>query len=448
MRYWLLACTLCATPLFSADHRFSANSEARHEGMRAFFSSDLAATTATEPQEAPESTASWWDKRYMTGDWGGARRSMAKAGVTIDAAYVTDVLGNPVGGAAKGFAYAGSFGVSLNANFTKAGITGFEFYSSVCWRTGTNLSAKKIHNQFTVSQLYGSQTVRLNELYFKESLFDKRIVLKAGRLDAGNDFLTSPLYWQYVNNAFDGNPVAIFFNIPFTAYPNATWGAFAEFKPWKEFSTKFAVYNANSKIQKNKYHGMNFTFSSTNGVVWISEWCYLANQGKESHGMPGNYKVGVFYLTGSEKKFSGGSEQGDPGFYILLDQMIYRHGDHTSKRGLTPFLTLFFQPKNRNLFPFFTDAGLVYHGPFESRPHDSISLGVAYGSYSSDLNAVQRKKGVESQGAETVLEVNYWARINKWFYITPDIQYIIHPKGLDSTPNALVLGFQLGLDHW
>lgn len=164
--------------------------------------------------------------------------------------------------------------------------------------------------------------------------------------------------------------------------------------------------------------------------------------------MPGNYKLGVFYLTGSEKKFSGGSEKGDPGFYILLDQMIYRHGDHTSKRGLTPFLTLFFQPKNRNLFPFFTNAGLVYHGPFASRPEDSISLGAVYGSYSSDLNGVQKKQGVEQQGAETVLEANYWFRLNKWFYIAPDVQYIIHPKGLDSTPNAFVVGFQLGLDHW
>jgi porin len=290
--------------------------------------------------------------------------------------------------------------------------------------------------------------VRLNELYLLQELFEKRLILKAGRLDAGNDFLSSPLYWQYVNNAFDGNPISIFFNIPFTAYPGATWGAIIGAEPWEWLDAKFAVYNANSKIQQNKYHGTNFTFSSTNGVVWITEWDFSVNQSKCHHGMPGNYKVGFFYLTGDEPKFSGGKQRGDPGLYFLLDQMVYRHGGAESNRGLTPFISLMFQPKNRNLFPFFVDGGLVYRGPFESRPKDVAAFGVAHGHYSSDLASVQRKTGAKPQHGETVLELNYWFQINKWFYIMPDMQYIIQPKGLSSTPNAYVIGFQLGLDQW
>jgi hypothetical protein len=30
----------------------------------------------------------------------------------------------------------------------------------------------------------------------------------------------------------------------------------------------------------------------------------------------------------------------------------------------------------------------------------------------------------------------------------PDMQYVIHPKGVNTTPNAYVIGFQLGLDQW
>ncbi len=434
--YFFSVCFVSSS-LFATDSRIAQSARERHALMLEYFQQ--------EKPEVPQ--PNWWDDKYMTGNWNGARKTLANAGITIDGAYVADVLGNPIGGKARGFAYAGSFGVSTNINFTKAGLTGLNLFASICWRTGTNLSSRKIDNQFPVAQVFGSETVRLSELYLMETLFEKRFTLKAGRLNAGNDFLSSPLYWQYVNNAFDGNPIAIFFNIPFTAYPNGTWGALMEVLPFKRLSAKFAIYNANSKIQQNKYHGVNFTFANTNGVVWITEWCALVNQEKGDHGMPGNYKAGFFYLTGNENKFSGGEQKGDPGGYLLFDQMIYRKGGAGSDQGLTPFISLFFQPKNRNLFPFFVDAGLVYKGIFEGRPKDSAAFGVAYGKYSSDLAHRQRRTHQEPQNQETVLELNYWAQLNKWFYITPDIQYIIHPKGTN-TPNAFVIGFQIGLDQW
>lgn len=425
-----------ALPLFCGDHQFSQNSRNRHESLAQYFKQH---TEETIPKN-------WWERDYMLGDVGGRRHKLALKGITIDSSFVTNLLDNPIGGKKQGFAYDGSYGLSINIDYTKHGLTGFNIFSSMCWRTGTNLS-KKIDNQFTVSQIWGSEIVRLCELYALETLFDKRLVMKAGRLCAGNDFLSSPLYWQYVNNGFDGNPVSIFFNIPFTAYPNATWGIYVEGKPWKRLSTKFGVYNANSKIQKNKYHGVNFTFASTNGVVWITEWCALVNQEKEDHGMPGNYKVGFYYLTGSRNKFSGGSEKGDPGLYFLFDQMLYRQGDEGSDQGLTSFVSVILQPKNRNLFPFFVNGGLLYKGLIPGRPKDTAAFGFIYGKYSSDLAHAQEKSGLHGQSAEAVLELNYWIQLNPWFYITPDFQYIIRPKGMN-TPNAFVVGAQIGIDNW
>ncbi len=430
----LLSCI--ASLLFCGDHEFSQNSRNRHESLAEYFKQH---TEDTIPKN-------WWKRDYVLGDAGGRRHKLAIKGITIDSSFVINLLDNPVGGKHQGFAYDGSYGLSINIDYTKHGLTGFNIFSSMCWRTGTNLS-KKIDNQFTVSQIWGSEIVRLCELYALETLFDKRFVMKAGRLCAGNDFLSSPLYWQYVNNGFDGNPVSIFFNIPFTAYPNATWGAYLEGKPWKRLSAKFGVYNANSKIQKNKYHGVNFTFASTNGVVWITEWCALINQEKEDHGMPGNYKMGFYYLTGSRNKFSGGSEKGDPGLYFLFDQMLYRQGEPGSDQGLTSFVSVILQPKNRNLFPFFINGGLLYKGLIPGRPKDTASFGFIYGKYSSDLAHAEEKNGLHGQSAEAVLEFNYWIQLNPWFYITPDVQYIIRPKGMN-TPNALVVGAQIGISNW
>lgn len=63
------------------------------------------------------------------------------------------------------------------------------------------------------------------------SLFDDQLNLTYGRLSATDDFLTSPLYCQFVSNAICGQPAAPFFNMPngITAYPGATWGARARY---------------------------------------------------------------------------------------------------------------------------------------------------------------------------------------------------------------------------
>ncbi|MBI5272350.1 MAG: carbohydrate porin [Chlamydiia bacterium] len=365
--------------------------------------------------------------KYMTGNWDGWRDVLEKNGVFVTSSFTTDMLGNPVGGVARGFSYAGSFGLNLGVDFNKVcGWTGFEFFTSYVWRTGTSLSRTKIGNQFPVQQVFGSQTVKLNELYFKESLFNKRLCLKAGRLDLGNDFLASPLYGRYVNNAFDGNPISVFFNDVISAYPNATWGAYLRLQPIDLISAKFAVYNANSKIHLNKYHGFNFTFSSTNGVIWITEWTLLVNQGAQLSDYPGNYKVGAFYQTANTQIFSGGVG-GDPCYYFLFDQAI--------AKGITPFVAMLFQPKDRNLFPFFYTAGVVFNGIFPHRPEDALALGMAYGKYSHETGT--------HQNFESILELNYWFQVNEWCQVAPDAQLILHPKGTD-IPNAFCLGAQIG----
>ncbi len=411
--------------IFGSDHYISQHSRQRHRAL-------------LENYQAPE-------EKIVSKRFERLLRTLASAGITLDSTFTTDMLGNPVGGRARGFAYAGSYGLSININCSKWVWEGFDLFSSAVWRTGTNLSQRKIGNQFNVAQVFGSQTVKLNELYFLQTLFDGNFEFKAGRLNAGNDFLASPFYARFVNNGFDGNPVSIFLNMAFVAYPNATWGSYLMFKPTKRLSIKAGAYNANNEIKKAKYHGVNFTFKSTNGVIWVTEWCALVNQEKEDRGLSGNYKIGYVYQTGRTQKFIGGEQNGDPCLYFLFDQMIYRRGN--TDQGLTPFIAMLFAPKNRNLFPVFIDGGLVFKGLFKSRPDDYANVGFIYGRYSSTQEHLQKEQGIEPQNYEVVLEASYWAQINRLFYIMPDMQYIIRPKGTN-LPNAWVIGAQIGITTW
>ncbi|MFO1113501.1 MAG: carbohydrate porin, partial [Rhodospirillales bacterium] len=101
--------------------------------------------------------------------------------------------------------------------------------------------------------------------------------------------------------------------------------------------------------------------------------------------------------------------------------------------------------EDKNTFPYFVSGGLIYEGLFDSRPKDKAGLAVASGFYSSDLRDAQRDADVRRQYAETILEVNYQVQFTQYFYVRPDIQYVIDPSGYDNIDNALVLGFEAGV---
>ena len=402
--------------IFAAETHFSVTAEKRHNTLLALADHDVGS-----------GWRQWWGRR----------------GITTSSHYTMDLLGNPIGGRSQGFAHAGSLGIDFMAHLDRIyGWKGWIAYWGFTWRTGSNLSRTKIGNQFPVAQVYGGETWRLNLLYMKKTFCNGDASFKFGRLQGGDDFLQNPLYYKYVSNAFCGNPIGIFFNTYFTAYPNATWGAYAEWKPLKRLLWKVAIYNANADVNKNQYNGFNFQFKNSEGIQWISEVTYLHRQEKEECGLPGNYKCALYYYTGKFDRHLGGTTRGNYGYYFLIDQMIYRI---EGNRGITPFAALLFAPDDRNTFPFFFTSGFVFSGVIPCRPRDTSSFGVAYGTYSSELRQSQRLNNERTQNYEMVIELNHAFHISPKLVIQPDLQYIIHPKGYHDVENALVIGAQVSI---
>jgi porin len=112
-------------------------------------------------------------------------------------------------------------------------------------------------------------------------------------------------------------------------------------------------------------------------------------------------------------------------------------------------VSLLFAPDTSiNTIPFFVNGGLVYRGPFASRPRDRAAFGVVYGEFSNELARSQRAarragSAVGIQSYELVLELTYRFQVTGWLRMQPDVQYIINPGATGSIPNALVMGFQV-----
>ncbi|MGH7243310.1 MAG: carbohydrate porin [Phycisphaerales bacterium] len=418
-------------------------------------------TSSVHPPQPPTSAESDFQPFHLIptsgnlfGDWFGARTYLEEKGITPTLSFVTNLAGNVSGGRDQGFTHADNLGLDLHFDLEKIlGIDGASFLLNMSQRSGSSVSSVYIGNVFTVQQVFGGTTFHLIDAAYQQQLFDDRIELRIGRIAAGDDFLVSEYNYLFMQNAFCGNPVGIFFNSPgMTAYPNATWGGVATWKATQRFSIMAGIYNGDPNIRQNHYNGVNF---SLNGPVFVmAELQYQLNGLKEDTGPVGNYKLGGWYDNSEYSNFENNStSRGNWGIYGLFDQLLIPFGAREESRGLGITGSALFSPKQSvSTMPYFFTAGVAARGIFESRPDDVAGLGFIYGNFSNDLqnqqsNAQLLNPAVGVQTYESVIEATYRIYLpGKSTFIQPDLQYIIRPGATGQFGNALVLGCQIGIN--
>ena len=157
--------------------------------------------------------------------------------MSINASYLSNFAGNPVGGKSAGFTYCDNIGFELALDLEKLiGWKGGKFTVSGLNRDGSSLSEKNIGNQFTVQQVFGGSAVMFYALHLEQKLWDEKVSIKIGRFATGDEFASSQIYWLYMNNGIDGNPQALPVNTQFSAYPWAVWAARVRVDPTPEFN--------------------------------------------------------------------------------------------------------------------------------------------------------------------------------------------------------------------
>ena len=136
---------------------------------------------------------------------------------------------------------------------------------------------------------------------------------------------------------------------------------------------------------------------------------------------------------------------GRSGGYFIADKMVYREGPDTN-RGLTLGAMAGVGDEATARFRYFWVIGGHYQGTFPGRDNDVISFMAASARINPRLTRYQRDRDRVTPGVlpiqtyETVLEVDYGARIAPWLTLRPNLQYIIRPNGTGTIPDAFVIG--------
>jgi len=383
----------------------------------------------------------WIAEPSLAGSWFGARDVLDRWGITPSLRYGADLMASVAGGQQRGKAYAGQLGVEVSADMgTLAGLTGLTFDVSMNWASGTDLS-QDIGNAFTVAQFFGGSEVRLVNMFLQQSLLDGRLDLKAGRFSTGPDFLTLPSAFSFVNAAANPFIVAVQENVPsVTAAPNAAWGARVMTRPTGALSLAAGAFYSDPRLDQLTANGTEFGISGSAGYFVIGEAGYSVNAESDAIGMPGRYRAGGYYDSNQYSYLGnpGRQQTGNYGFYVMVEQMVYRDGGTGSAKGLSLFGALIHAPQESiNVMPWFASAGVSYRGAVPGRDRDTAAFALYYGGFSRDL---------PGQTYELVLEWTYAIAVGRRLTVQPDLQYVINPGGLSSIGNAVVLGLQLAVE--
>lgn len=430
-----------------------------------------AATSLTSAEEADTAIkaapvgqwAGLWTRSTLFGDMGGLRSLMWKYGLTLDATETSEYLANVRGGLKRGGTYDGLTTVTLGLDTQKAfGWEGGKFNVSALQMHGRNLSEYNLGTLNTASGIEAQDTTRLWEMWYQQSFAHDKVDVRVGQQSIDQEFMSSSYAATFVNTMF-GWPGLPSYDMPSggPAYPLSALGARVRAQIAPSLTALVGVYDGDPLGNNaNNISGTNFNLHT--GALYIGELQYAVNQpvdgqmvGAPSQGMPGTYKIGFWYNTGSfadqhydstgmslaNPQSSGvaANHRGDYSFYAVADQMVWQPNPD-SPRSIGVFARVMGAPGDRNPVSLSANLGVVMTAPFKSRENDTVGLGLAYIKVSNALQGLDQDSRAISQGpygvrtSETALEATYQYQATPWWIIQGDLQYTFN-AGAGQNPN-------------
>ncbi len=391
-----------------------------------------------------------------------------------------DEFSGIISGPRQGATNSGQYSFETDIDWQRlAGLTGFSTHTVIVGRYG--IPASRIFgDQINPSQeIYGAggnTAAHLVYAFGEETLAGGRVDVAAGWMPLLNDFLASPLYCNYENNAFCGNPKESSNNFALSSYPDAGWAIRGRVRPIASVYIQSGIYFSQSNIYnyaENYRSGFTIDSSYINGEAFPIEAGWEPSFGSDH--LPGHYKIGFVYdnnnhpstyfdANGAPYALSGLSPKevkGSTTSYVLADQMLMRNGPGQTD-GLIALGGFVHNDPNvlneENQF----EAGLIDTGFWKARPLDTVAIGFDYQTISGGSTKTEELEeelgtlpapppgevpsykpytvtGLQSHAF--VIEANYQIHVFRGVTFAPDFQYFIRPNAQTNLPDAAILGF-------
>lgn len=328
--------------------------------------------------------------------------------------YKGEVMSNLIGGIAAGSEYLGygTIGVDFDtekANFWKGG----SFYVEGATTHGGSPSKDYIGDAQIASNIEAGNHVYLQRLHFSQQL--GKFYTKIGLLDLNDDFAICESAALFHNSSFGIHSV-ISYNFSAPIFPVTGLGLMARYDINSHWNVKAGIYDGGPiQFEDGNPYNVNWELNINKGYLVTTEVQYTYSRG--------TYSLNGYYHTAFQRR----------GLSISVDQNILETDFHR----LNGFLYVALGDRGtEKILHHNANAGLRLDGVFSRKMRDNIGIGCALACF---------KEGY----AETAIELIYSYKVGSWFYIEPDLQYIINPPCDNprvSHINAFVAGLRFVID--
>lgn len=280
---------------------------------------------------------------------------------------------------------------------------------------------------------------QLYELWWRQSLFADKLVIRVGKTVPTYDFnnvsravptadtsLQIPAVTGLIYTPIFKNPTLIGAS---PGYYNSAYGITASFAPTRNFYLTYAFYDG--ALARGVQTGLREDPVFDGHYFTIGEAGYAWTLGQ--HKLIGVLGAGGWAQTG-ELYAPGAKQNGAAGFYTFGSQRLWRRHPGIDNSGISGFFQFGINDSRTMIANEYFGAGFTGFGLIPHRPVDSIGTGLAW----SWLN---RSYGFRSN--ETILQAYYQMHLIGTSFFQPVLSYIPNPGESRRTQGAVAMTTQL-----
>ena len=332
--------------------------------------------------------------------------------------------------------FAGSYDLELAADLERLlGIEGTLFiHGEGGWSDSEGIDGVAAGSHSGVNaDAIGNRSLDIVELFYEVGLTDE-LTLTIGKIDFTGYFDASAYAndeaAQFLNGALVNNPT-----IPF---PDYSLGVILTYDLSDNWYLMGGVADAQADGRET---GFNTAFHDEDYFFYILETGITTAKESVNGDLEGIYRLGV-WNDPQPKAHSDATKdyRDDIGFYASVDQMLTKeNNDPEDIQGLGVFLRYGYVDEKRNDMEYFYSFGAQYQGLIDGRDYDVFGIGYANGHFSDNALTTYTKSH------EGVIETYYSIEVSESMHISPDLQYVINPGGVN-TSDALLAGLRVQVD--
>ncbi|HTV98314.1 MAG TPA: carbohydrate porin [Steroidobacteraceae bacterium] len=394
----------------------------------------------------------------LTLDWDGMRSEWLDKGVDVNISYVSETATNVQGGDRELARYTDQITFSTKLDLEKLlGLEQATFKFAITDRNGNNLSSDaNLQSLQQVQELYGrDQTWRWTQFWYQQKYFGDLLTWKIGRITEGEDF--AAFSCEFMNLTFCGAPPGNIVGSYWYNWPVSQWATDVKLSLDGLGYFQIGAFDVNSDYLQNKYSLDLWRPGSSSGVLVPVEIGWLPTFGD---GLKGSYKFGAWYnsstapdvvenVFGQPLSINGGPplmRHGQYGAYVnFLQQLTAPSAD----RGLSVFFNATYADRRTSTLDNQLAAGLLYKGPFDLRPTDTLGFAIGRTHVNSRIADVETQLNADNpgsvgvQGSEYAAELFYGVKLTRWLEVRPNVQYVVQPGGVARNSNDVIVGLRL-----